>query len=94
MTKIKNKTKLLPVCFAAFTVLVNAAAYFFLPPKIKTGLFSGGNTVDTPLYLALAAALTALSAAAGLFLAKKNKKYFLLTGILTVFNLICLAVNL
>lgn len=80
---------------AGVTLLLNTVAYFFLPDKIATQLtFSGApRNTSTLFYLVALVFLVAASAIMTVF-SEKKQRFFAISLILTVINIICVVINL
>ena len=91
--KLDRLTIIALVC-AAFTIIVNTAAYFFLPDSIVTQItISEGRHSSTLLYL-IGASLFTVTAAVMAIYSNNKKKWMAVTIVLTLINIAVLLSNL
>lgn len=102
MLKTENSKKLFsaqnlpPLIIAAFSVLLNGTAVFFLPEKLTTGielLGKGTPTTDRGAFVVIATCMLLASCAMCIF-SENRKKWLALSVVLLILDVLCIVLNL
>jgi len=94
-----NKFSITAATTTLFTVVLNIAAFFFLPETMVTQIgFSSVNRMPTAIYLLLSAFIIALSAGMVVFSDKhhpnKKTKWFAVNLVVSLLNVVIIIYNL